>query len=99
MPRHSRAKEENAATLAAEALAFLAEDIERIGPFLALTGIDPAEIRRSAGDPEFLAAVLQYVLEREDLRVEFTQQSGCSPEELDRARQSLAGAAWERDTP
>jgi Protein of unknown function (DUF3572) len=98
MRRLTGAKDQHARALAAQALGFLAEDVERIGPFLALTGIDPAEIRQSAANPEFLAAVLQYVLEREDFRAEFAQRSGCSPEELDRARQKLAGAAWERDS-
>ena len=37
-----------AQTLAIEALGFLASDMERLEPFLSLTGIDPSNLRRVA---------------------------------------------------
>ena len=42
---------EAAEKLAVEALSFLASDPERIGRFLALSGLGPGDLRRIAGEP------------------------------------------------
>src|SRR5437773_1706072 len=56
-----------AEALALHALAFLAEDPERLGRFLALTGIGPADLKARAGEPEFLGGVLDHLLSDERL--------------------------------
>ena len=43
--------QEEAEAIALSALAFLAEEPERLGRFLALTGMGPAELRAQAGAP------------------------------------------------
>src|SRR4026209_2102826 len=58
---------EVAEVLAVQALGFIAEDEERLGRFLALTGMGPAEIRTAARDRHFLAGVLDYLCGDEDL--------------------------------
>ena len=50
---------EAAEGLAIQALTFIAGDGERLGRFLAVTGIGPAEIRDAACEPGFLAGVLK----------------------------------------
>ena len=48
---------EAAEGLAIQALTFIAGDGERLGRFLAVTGIGPAEIRAATREPGFLAGV------------------------------------------
>jgi hypothetical protein len=89
---------ENAEILAVEALAFLAEDAERLGRFLALTGIAPAALRAAAREPGFLAAVLDHLAGDESLLLAFARHGGHAPEAVMRARAALGGPDWERDS-
>lgn len=84
MPRKSHDAEgstaaELAETLALRALAFLAGEPERLGRFLALTGIGPDRLRAAAGTPETLAAVLDYLLADESLLLTFTSGADVKP--------------------
>jgi uncharacterized protein DUF3572 len=85
--------------LAIAALGFIAAEPERLGRFLAVTGIGPESIRQAAGEPHFLAGVLDHVAEDESLLLAFAAQQGIDPNEVMRARATLAGGRWERDTP
>jgi len=58
---------DTAETIAISALAFLAGDEQRLGRFLALTGMGPAELKAQAHTPRLLAAVLDHVLQDENL--------------------------------
>lgn len=88
-----------AESLAIQAISFLAAEPERLSRFLALTGIDPVEIRQLAGQPAFLAAVLEHICGDDRLQGAFAAETGCDPAIVDRARTWLAGHDWERDTP
>lgn len=88
-----------AAALAIAALGFIAAQPERLGRFLALSGIGPESIRIAARDPEFLVGVLEHLCGDETLLIAFAEQNGVDPEEVMRAREALAGPGWERDTP
>ena len=88
-----------AKSLAVEALSFLAEDFERLGRFLALTGVDPKDIRTLASESEFLAAVLDHVLSEPSLLQAFASEAGHGPADLAAAHAALAGKRWERDVP
>lgn len=79
--------------LAIDALGFLAEDMERLGRFLALTGIDPANLRQAAGSPGFLASVLDYLGQDESLLLAFAADRNLRPEWIATARRTLVGAA------
>jgi hypothetical protein len=78
--------------LAVEALTFLASDSERLGRFLALTGISPQEIRAVARDPGFLASVLDHLMSDERLLIAFADQAGHQASDVPRARQAIAPA-------
>jgi hypothetical protein len=81
-----------AEALAARALGFLAADPERLGRFLALSGIDPRHIRTAAREPHFLAGVLDHVLADEaGLLVPFAAAEGIAPTEVAAARAALDG--------
>ncbi len=89
---------ESAESLAVQALAFLASDSDRLGRFLAETGIAPDAIRTAAGEPGFLMGVLDHVLADERLLIAFADGAGVAPEEIGRARAGL-GRPYERDIP
>jgi hypothetical protein len=83
---------EVAEVLAIQALAFIAEDGERLGRFLALTGMGPAELRAGARDRHFLAGVLDYLAGDEALLIAFANQAGVEPTNVVVAQQALAAA-------
>jgi hypothetical protein len=89
------AKTEWAQGLAIEALGFLASDIERLEPFLSLTGIDISNLRAVAADPAFLAAVLDHLVTDESLLLAFAANGAHDPADIERARQVLAGPRFD----
>jgi len=90
---------EAAESLAIQALAFLAAEPERLGRFLAVTGIGPGEIRSAAREPHFLAGVLEYLANDEPLLIEFANQTGVDPTEVARAFAKLGHEPPNRDFP
>jgi hypothetical protein len=85
--------------VAIQALNFIAGDTERLGLFLAETGIGPDTLRKSAADPRFLASVLDFVM-RDDATVKaFAKSSDLHPTNIAAAREVLGDPKWERDLP
>ena len=99
MKRGSRFARKEAEALAIQALAFIAGDGERLGRFLAVTGIGPSEIRAAAREPGFLSGVLDYVASDERLIADFASEAGLDPADVKRGRAALVGSPWERDVP
>ena len=89
---------EAAEALAIQALTFIAGDSERLGRFLAVTGIGPAEIRGVAREPGFLAGVMDHLASDERLLLAFCSETGISPADVTKANAALGGH-WERETP
>ncbi len=83
-------RREAAAELAITALIFLAGEQERLGRFLALTGLAPQSLRSAAREPGFLLGVLDYVSNDEALLVAFANESGIDPEDVAHARNALS---------
>jgi hypothetical protein len=90
---------EAAESLAIQALAFIAEDPDRLGAFLAASGIGPDAIRAAAREPGFLAGVLDHMLGDESLLLAFSGSAGLDPASIARARRALGGRQWDRDLP
>jgi hypothetical protein len=67
---------EAAEAVAIEALGFVANDPVLLPRFLAITGIEAADIRHAAREPGFLAGVLRFVLAHEPTLLAFAEQSG-----------------------
>ncbi len=84
-------RQQAAEQLAIAALGFIAGEPERLGRFLALTGIGPESIRAAAREPNFLLGVLDHVAGDESLLLAFAEQSGIDPDDVARARAALAG--------
>jgi hypothetical protein len=99
MAKSARITREIAEKLAIAALSFLASDSERLGSFLAATGIGPEAIRKAAADPAFLAGVLDYVVSDEPLLLAVAQYAGVTPQTIEVAQATLSGKPWEREVP
>jgi hypothetical protein len=85
--------------VAIQALSFVAGDPERLGAFLAESGIGPDTLRTAAADPHFLASVLDFVM-RDDATVKaFASASQLHPTNIAAAHQALNDSQWERDVP
>ena len=90
---------EVAEIVAVQALSFIASDPERLGLFLAESGLGPETLRTAAADPQFLAAVLDFVM-RDDATVKaFAGVSKLHPNTIMAAHQALGDPQWERDVP
>jgi hypothetical protein len=90
---------EVAEIVAVQALSFIAGDPERLGSFLAETGLGPQTLRTAAADPHFLKSVLEFVM-RDDATVKaFAAASQLHPTNIAAARQVLGDPDWERDVP
>jgi hypothetical protein len=90
--------QEAAEELAIQALSFIAGDSERLGRFLAITGIGPAQIRAAAQEPGFLIGVLDHLAGDERLLSAFAAETGVDPAQIGKALAALGGH-WERDIP
>lgn len=99
MKQGSRFARKDAEALAIQALTFIAGDGERLGRFLAVTGIGPDEIRDAAREPGFLGGVLDYIVSDERLIADFVSEADLDPADIERGRAMLAGNPWERDVP
>jgi hypothetical protein len=82
-------KADQAAAIALQGLAWLAGDSDRLGRFLALTGVGPASLLEKANDPAMLAAVLDHLLGHEPDLLAFCAESGLDPKLPAMARESL----------
>jgi hypothetical protein len=90
---------EVAEIVAVQALSFIAGDPERLGLFLAESGIGPETLRTAATEPRFLSSVLDFVM-RDDATVNaFAAASQLHPTNIAAAHQALNDPQWERDVP
>lgn len=90
---------EVAEIVAVQALSFIASEPERLGLFLAESGIGPETLRNAAADPQFLASVLDFIM-RDDATVKaFADVSQLHPTNIAAAHQALNDPQWERDVP
>jgi hypothetical protein len=97
--KHTHNPRETAEIVAVQALSFVAGDPERLGLFLAESGIGPETLRTAAANPHFLASVLDFVM-RDDATVKaFAAASQLHPTNIAAAHQALNDPKWERDVP
>ncbi len=93
-PDRDRAEE-----IAIHGLAFLAEEVGRLGRFLALTGAGPETLARARDEPEVLASVLEYLLGDEPLLLEFSGEADVDPETIQAAWDLLVYEGMKRKRP
>ncbi len=76
--------------VAVGALTFLIADPERIGPMLAESGMAPGDLRGAVGSTAFQVGVLDYLIDRQDLLVDYAAGAGIDPGHVVAAREILA---------
>ncbi len=81
-----------AETLALNALAFVAGSPDDLDQFVRLTGITPSDLRARAGDPDILAAVMDFLLADDARLSAFCHALALDPRMLHAARRALPGA-------
>lgn len=90
--RRPRLSADEAEAIALAAFVFLAEEPGRIGLFLRLSGMEPAELRAAAATRAFQTAVLAHLRGDESLALVFASGQGLAPERLAEA-EALLGRA------
>jgi hypothetical protein len=82
---------ESAETLALQGLAWIAGDADLLADFMAATGVDAPRLRNNATNPEFLAAVLDFLLADEARLLKFCADAEIDPATPARVRRQLPG--------
>jgi hypothetical protein len=82
---------------AVAALAWFAEDSERLQRFLAVSGLGPQNLRSAAADPGFFSAILDYLATDESLLIAFATHINLTPEFVMQARFRLGGREQQND--
>lgn len=91
-------KQEAAETLALRALGWLAGNDELFAVFLGSTGASAGSLAEAAGQPEFLAAVLDFLLMDDAWVVAFCESEGLAYALPQQARAALPGGQVEHWT-
>ena len=82
-----------AETLALRALAWAAANGDAPAEFLARSGLEPEDLRARAGDPELLAAFMDFLLAGDEVLQNLCAAEGLDPNQLQEARRVLPGRA------
>ncbi len=82
---------DQAETVALQALAYLAGDEERLQRFLMLTGLTIEDVKARAQEAGFLSGVLDHLLSDEPLLLEFAEEVAIAPESVMKARSRFPG--------
>ena len=90
---------EAAEDIAVQGLVFVTAEPARLARFLTLTGLEPADVRKQAATPQFLAAVLEYLLADESLLLSFTANTSLDPQAVAPALALLQRSATEGTSP
>jgi hypothetical protein len=80
-----------AETTALKALAYLGESEDPFGRFIDQTGLSPDSLRERIAEPEFLTAVLDFLLTDDSLLMGFCEQEGLQPKDVYAAKRALGG--------
>ena len=83
--------QESAETMALSVLAWIVGEDEILTVFLGATGTSETDLRMRAGDPDFLASVLDFLLMDDAWVVACARSLGQSPETMLQIRAALPG--------
>ncbi|WP_182087041.1 DUF3572 domain-containing protein [Aureimonas sp. ME7] len=90
--------EDDASTLAIDALSYIASDTVLFNRFLRLTGLELENLRQAAGEPAFLAGVLDFVIADERTLTDFAGHADIEPNQVLAARRAFGTtyAEWQQ---
>jgi hypothetical protein len=63
-------------------LGWLASEPDMLGRFLALSGIQPQQLRSAVGDPQFLAGMIDFLMGHEPTLMAFCEATDTKPEDV-----------------
>ncbi|MBZ0129272.1 MAG: DUF3572 domain-containing protein [Rhodobacteraceae bacterium] len=86
-------QQDQAESIAIQALGWLASDGDLLGMFMGASGADVSDLRKIAGDPVFLGSVLDFILIDDSHVTGFCDATNLSYDAPMRARQALPGGA------
>lgn len=86
-------KQETAETQALTLLAWLAGQEEILPLFMGATGVGEDDLRARAGDPDFLASVMDFVLMDDAWVLQAAEDTGIAAQEFAVIRAGLPGGA------
>jgi hypothetical protein len=86
-------KQEAAETIALQALGWLAKEEDLLPGFLTWSGTSLDEVRARAGDADFLAAVVDFLLQEDRWVLAFSDFANLAPSSIMEARAALPGGA------
>jgi hypothetical protein len=92
LKRLTRFEAEN---VALGAFSFITSDEDRLGRFLAISGLQPDNIRSAAAAPGFFAAVLDYVASDEPLLIALAKELNTKPEHIMLAHWTLSPSEFD----
>ena len=84
-------KQEFAQSIALQAVVWIANETDTLRHFLSATGMSELDLRARIEEPEFLAAVLDFLLMDDDWVLSFAKFAEIAPEDLVAARRVLPG--------
>lgn len=82
---------DEAEALALQALGWLAAQDDLLGVFMGSAGVSSDDLKARAGDPDLLAAVLDFLLMDDQWVSGFAEATGRAPDAPMRARMALPG--------
>ncbi|MEM6461043.1 MAG: DUF3572 domain-containing protein [Pseudomonadota bacterium] len=77
--------------LGIDVLTWIAENDERMGRFLALSGLNIDNLRKAAAEPGFMVGVLGFLTGHEQTLLAYCEERGVEPEMVAKAWRSLGG--------
>ena len=80
---------DEAETIAFKGLGFLAGSGTYLERFVTTSGVDPAALRDRAEEPDFLAAVVDFLLTDDELLLSFCAAESLDPKQIQMARLAL----------
>ncbi|MGO4385997.1 DUF3572 domain-containing protein [Microvirga sp. 2YAF29] len=90
-----RLTRDEAENVALGAFAFITSDEERMGRFLAISGLQADNIRSAAAQPGFFAAILDYVAADEPLLIALAKELDTKPEHIMLAHWTLSPSEFD----
>jgi hypothetical protein len=90
-PANPRSNTANAEETAGAILGWLANEPDMLGRFLALSGVQPNQLRNAVNDPGFLAGMIDFLMGHEPTLLAFCEATGTKPETVAAAWRHYSG--------
>ncbi len=85
----------DAEATAVAVLAWLANEPDMLSRFLALSGVQPGQLRQAVNDPAFLAGMLEFLMQHEPTLMAFCAATETKPESVVEAYHRYAGPSFD----